>query len=441
MKEHRYQNQKIKNCFYICGLTGGPFFPIPAIIEQVENKIKNTNPILIGVKNSYESKITDELNYHIEYLPKAKLDLLSFKNQSLLEITKGVFKSIVSFLLLTFSFAKCVFLLAKHKPILIYSTGSFLAVPVIWAAKLTNICKITNSKIIIHQQDSTMGLANKLTANLADLKSCVFEDTKNNYKQFQYAEVIPNPIIAAKYNTNNDWQDKMLESFVKNDNLDKPLLLIFGGGSGALTINNWVTKNLADLTKQFRIIHLTGILQKQCDVILSVAKDPVQEYEQTKSNEDKNSLLEMIGIGGLDSDTFSPKEWQPKVDEEIQNGKYTNSDTNINPNYYTQPSVLQDMPVLLANSDLVICRAGLGSISELSLLNKPTFLIPLPNSHQEQNAKLISQTNSNFKILNQINQDNWLNTVQNTKFEITKNSFNQEALDEYYNKLLQLISL
>jgi len=38
-------------------------------------------------------------------------------------------------------------------------------------------------------------------------------------------------------------------------------------------------------------------------------------------------------------------------------------------------------------ADVVVCRAGLGTLSELAVLKKPTIVIPIPQSHQEHNAK------------------------------------------------------
>jgi UDP-N-acetylglucosamine:LPS N-acetylglucosamine transferase len=425
MEDHNTQTHKTKNCFYICGLTGGPFFPIPAIMDQVTTRVQSTQSILIGVRNSYESNLSKELNYKIEYLPKAKLDVLSFRRLGVLEFLQGLLKSIISVFVLCFSFLKCIYLLLKYQPILIYSTGSFLAVPMLWAAKCTNTLKLTNAKLVVHQQDATVGLANRLTANFADLTSCVFQYTKDKYLQFQNAELISNPIIASKYNVNNNWQDKPLEKFVKGKTTDKPLLLIFGGGSGALAINNWVNNNISQLVANFRVIHLTGILQK--------------ENPQNSKAEVDNSHLEGKGTARFPCDVLS-EGWQPQVDG------VDKSDSNIfknkikqNPSYYTQPSVLQDMPTLLATVNLVICRAGLGSISELSLLNKPAFLVPLPNSHQEQNAQLVSQTNPNFKILDQTNQDSWLDMIQNTKFEQETKNFDQPLLDKYYEQLIKLL--
>lgn len=49
------------------------------------------------------------------------------------------------------------------------------------------------------------------------------------------------------------------------------------------------------------------------------------------------------------------------------------------------------MALVLKASDLVISRAGLGLLTELSYLKKPTIIIPMPDSHQEDNAGWIKQ--------------------------------------------------
>lgn len=57
--------------------------------------------------------------------------------------------------------------------------------------------------------------------------------------------------------------------------------------------------------------------------------------------------------------------------------------------YHAFDFVNQEMPALLHASDLVVSRAGLGSITELAALGKPSIIIPMPNSHQEANAQLL----------------------------------------------------
>lgn len=48
----------------------------------------------------------------------------------------------------------------------------------------------------------------------------------------------------------------------------------------------------------------------------------------------------------------------------------------------------------IAEADLVISRAGLSTLMELSYLKKPTMVIPLPNSHQEANAAYFAEKNA-----------------------------------------------
>lgn len=72
--------------------------------------------------------------------------------------------------------------------------------------------------------------------------------------------------------------------------------------------------------------------------------------------------------------------------------KYKNSATARLPNV-KQLTFLNEMEVAYAAADLVVCRAGALTISELSLLGKASILVPSPNvaeDHQTKNAKALS---------------------------------------------------
>lgn len=54
---------------------------------------------------------------------------------------------------------------------------------------------------------------------------------------------------------------------------------------------------------------------------------------------------------------------------------------------------INDMPVVMAAADLVICRAGASTIGELTALGKPAVLVPSPfvaANHQYKNAKVLA---------------------------------------------------
>lgn len=373
----------MKNIFLLAGRTGGPFFPLPTIAQN----LPEYNPIYIGVKNSFEQKICTQNNWKLEFLPEVKLGILSFKNQTFGEKIGNTFLTFLDIFRLIFSIFKSIILILKYQPNLIISTGSFLAVPVILSSKITNFFRLTKTKILIHQQDPLPGLANRLTVKFADLVSCVFEYTKSHFKNFSKAILVPNPIDEKKYNQNKNNLIKILQKtnlelydFLEQKS-DKPLLFIFGGGSGAEAINKWTVDNLDDILVKFKIIHLIGILQTEQFNITR------QDYFQTKV-------------------------------------------------------FVREMVPVLSLCDLVICRAGLASITELEYLNKSAFLIPLENSHQELNAKLVKDK---FYILEQKNSQNWLSQIQaNYPKAFLNNKFKSSAeihknLENYYQKIKAIL--
>lgn len=124
---------------------------------------------------------------------------------------------------------------------------------------------------------------------------------------------------------------------------ERPLIFITGGGSGALHLNRLFYPALPLLPADWQIIHVTG---------------------QGK-------------------DEGAP----------------------ISDNYHAIPNLAhKDMFALLSLADIVISRAGLGILTELSLLHKATILIPMPNSHQEENAAYFAE-NTAAVLLNEKKSD------------------------------------
>lgn len=62
---------------------------------------------------------------------------------------------------------------------------------------------------------------------------------------------------------------------------------------------------------------------------------------------------------------------------------------------------LHDMPRVMTAADLILCRAGASTLSELSFMGKPAVLVPSPNvtaNHQEKNARLV-EASGGAKVL------------------------------------------
>jgi UDP-N-acetylglucosamine--N-acetylmuramyl-(pentapeptide) pyrophosphoryl-undecaprenol N-acetylglucosamine transferase len=375
--------------FIMGGRTGGPLLPPLAMIQGIAF-FNPTYPVIVGIRGGFEQKYAIAQNLPIEYLPEAKLSILTFKGLSFLEIIKELFLTVWMIIKLIWSFFSCILLIRRYQPKLIVQSGSFLGVPMIFAAFCLNSLLFSRVKIIVHQQDVAPSLSNKLVARFADQITYVFDQSAVFFdKHKAKLKKIPNPIDIAKFDPNqmqNIIVDPFLDKLLSQNNpqASKPVAMIFGGGSGAKAINDWVFSNLTDLLTKYRVIHLTGAIQD---------------------------------IDNLPS-------------------------SSINDGYLALKVLTDNMPIALYYSDLVIARAGMGTITELTYLNKPGFLIPLPASHQEANAQAVEKL---FVILEQKNMGDWLDVI-NKNFPSHFQSLQYpskrdilEELDQYYYQVAQLV--
>lgn len=200
-------------------------------------------------------------------------------------------------------FVEAIAALRRIKPHLVFSKGGYVAVPVVWAARLLNI------PIIIHESDLTPGLANRLSAPFASDIIVTFQETKAAFPKHKvhYFGAIVRPEIFQGQ------REKGLK--LCGFHRHKPVLLIVGGSLGAKRINTAVRQALDDFLNHFQIIHLTG----------------------------EGHLVPEMQRSGYCQLAFAREE----------------------------------MPDLLAASDLIISRAGANTIFELLYLQKPMLLIPL----------------------------------------------------------------
>jgi len=256
-------------------------------------------------------------------------------------------RNITDIFLIIIGFFQALQLISKYKPDVILGAGSYVQLPVIWAGW------ILRKKILIHQQDVRPSLANVLTYNFANRITVTFE---KSLARFPASKTVwtGNPIRPEILEGNKD-----RGYYLFNLKKHKPIILIVGGGTGAWGLNKIVYEALPQLLSICQIIHSTG-----------------------KSK-------------GLDV-----KIWFPKADEKLQK--------LLSENYHQFEYIQEEMKDALAVADLVITRAGLAALTEFSILGKPLIIVPLPESHQEENADyfeeksaaiVIHQTNLSPSIL------------------------------------------
>lgn len=121
-----------------------------------------------------------------------------------------------------------------------------------------------------------------------------------------------------------------------------------GGGTGAFAINNLVVEALPNLLSFCQIINLTG----------KGKKPEIADKINSELNE---------SVGGYQAIEF------------VESREFIN---------------------LLKASDLIVSRCGLGVLTEISACGKAAILIPMPHSHQEDNAFLFKDKKAAI-VLNQ----------------------------------------
>ncbi len=195
-----------------------------------------------------------------------------------------------------------------------------------------------------HQLDRLPGLANRFIADRCARVTTSFAYEKPPFGRMVETEHIPTPTRFSLAQLPARVQALKTFGF----SAERPIILVMGGGTGALALNALVERSVDRwVALGWQVIHLTG------------EGKPVA-YGAT--------------IGVVTKERLLPAE----------------------------------MRLAYAAADVVVARAGMGTLSELVALRKPMILVPIPHSHQEANvlpferakaALICQQTHAEFDRL------------------------------------------
>lgn len=226
-------------------------------------------------------------------------------------------------------------ILKDFKPQVAVGVGGFASGPTLKAASKMGI------PILIQEQNSFAGVTNKLLAKSAD-KICVAYEGMDNFFPADRIILTGNP-VRQNLLTHQSNHDEAVQNF--GFDKTKKIILIVGGSLGARTINDTM-KAAIDMVKE----------NKDIQFIWQTGKIYIEEVKQF--------IKEKTGDEVTDHHVASI------------------------PNLFIT-EFIKNMDDAYAAADLVISRAGAGSISEFCLLRKPVILVPSPNvaeDHQTKNA-------------------------------------------------------
>lgn len=216
------------------GGTMGSVSPLIAVYEKIKKDNPKTEFLFIGSADGPEKKAVESYKIPYQEISSGKLRrYFSWHNfTDPFKIFGGFVQSFI--------------IIIKFKPQVVMIAGSFIGVPVAWAAYLLRV------PVLIHQQDIIAGLANKMMANVAKRITVSYEPSLP-YFSASKTVLTGNPVREEFYACNS--QKGQVVFGLKED---LPVLLILGGGTGSQVLNEIVEKSLADLLQFSQVIHITG---------------------------------------------------------------------------------------------------------------------------------------------------------------------------------------
>ena len=214
------------------GGTAGHVTPNIALLPSL--KEAGYEVFYIGSYNGIEKSLIESLDIPYYGISSGKLRRYkSFKNLTdPFRVIKGYFQARK--------------LMRRIKPDIVFSKGGFVSVPVVLAAGHKHI------PVIIHESDMTPGLANKIAMRKATRICCNFPETIK-YLPKDKAVLTGSPIRQELLLGN-----KLAGLELCNFTPDKPIIMVVGGSTGAVHVNEAVRKILPELLKKFQVVHLCG---------------------------------------------------------------------------------------------------------------------------------------------------------------------------------------
>lgn len=310
------KNTKHKKIIVLAGSgSAGPVTPLLAVAETLGTIMPEAEFVFVGTRNGIEQRLAKNAGLRYRAIQSGKLHRY------------WTVKNVIAPFQILIGFVQSYFLLRRLGADCVLGAGGFVQVPVMWAAWMLDI------PVIVHQQDVVPGLANLLCAPIAQKVTVTFQSSLLDFPPgwvLRHLDEEADERLLWTGNPVRQLEVPKRETALKKFGLDAkyPTLLVMGGGTGSLALNQLVVATLPLLTRFLNIIHITGKGRGQ------------------------------VGQDG---------------------------------EHYRAYEFISDIALAYGACDMVLARAGLGTITELALIHRPAIIVPMPNSHQEANAALLAE--------------------------------------------------
>lgn len=306
---------KPKTALIMAGGTGGHIFPGLAVAEAL--RARGWQVQWLGAPNSMESRLVPPRGFALETIDFSGVRGKGFTTLAWLPVR------------LLKAFWQSIQVIRRVKPDVVVGLGGYISFPAGLMAVLLR------KPLVLHEQNSVAGMANKILAVVADKVFTAFPDV------LAKGEWVGNPLRAEFMQ-----QAEPAERFAGRSG---PLnLLVVGGSLGAKALNDIVPQAVALIPTAQRphIIHQSG--EKQID-----------------------ALRANYAAAGVDA-TLTP--------------------------------FIDNTAAAFAQADLIVCRAGASTVTEIAAVGAAAIFVPFPSAvddHQTTNARFLSDQGAAHLIAQQ----------------------------------------
>ncbi len=290
------------------GGTAGHTSPLLATADALRRLDPTIEITCVGTPRGLENRVVPEAGYPLELIPPVPLPRRP--SADLVKVPARLWGAV----------RETLAILDRVRPDVVVGYGGYVSMPVYLAARRRRL------PVVVHEQNTVPGLANKVGARLADRVAVSFPDTP-----LPHAEYVGLPIRRMISQLDRVARRDEGRAFFGLDP-ERPTLLVTGGSQGARRLNGAVAGAARALAEAgVQVLHVVG---------------------------PKGEAVPDLGPGA----TGAPYVVVPFVDR---------------------------MDLAYAAADLVVCRAGASSVTEAAASGLPAVFVPLPigNGEQVRNAR------------------------------------------------------
>jgi UDP-N-acetylglucosamine--N-acetylmuramyl-(pentapeptide) pyrophosphoryl-undecaprenol N-acetylglucosamine transferase len=294
------------------GGTGGHLYPALAVAQELEMRDARFEAMFVGTRSGLEARVVQLHGYPIRFISSKGVR------------GKGPVGKIVTGVLMVIGIFQAAAIILRYQPDIVFGSGGYASAAAATAGSLLG------RTVVIQEQNSVPGMTNRILGPRARRIYLGFEKAAEYFKSSAAIRITGNPLrrsIAGEH-------DGGLRSKFGLSN-DKPVIFVFGGSQGAMTIS----KAAVEYFKK---------------------RDDVQGIIQT-------------GSAGYESVRRLLSGMEDRI--------------HVTP-------FIDDISDAYRVADIALARSGALSVSELAAMGVPSILVPYPfaaDNHQLHNARVLAE--------------------------------------------------